>query len=107
MPRRTLKARRAKRSASRKRQGGCRGSWCRLFGYGINNENEEERMYREANEYQKERVKAAAAQTRRENEEERALYGPETRGATKREYAERMTRARADGITPPGFFRRF
>lgn len=111
MPRRTLKARRAKRSASRKRQGGCFGRACkrfkRFFGYDSNNENEEAKMYREANEYQKERVKAAAAQTRRENEAARALYGARTRGATIREHQKRINNARVDGITPPGFFRRF
>ena len=111
MPRRTLKARRAKRSASRKRQGGCFGRACkrfkRFFGYDSNNENEEAKMYREANEYQMKRVMNAAAATKKETEEARALYGPETRGATRRAYEKALDNARADGITPSGFFRRF
>ena len=59
------------------------------------------------NAYHREKVAAAAAQTRRENEAARALYGARTRGATIREHQKRINNARVDGITPPGFFRRF
>jgi hypothetical protein len=85
---------------------GCIGPFCRrLFGYRTNNENEEQRMYREANEYQREKVAAAAAETRRENAERRALYGANTRAATRRRHEEHMNHARQDGVTPRGFFR--
>ena len=62
---------------------------------------------KQLNAYQRKKVMNAAAQTKMENEKRRALYGARTRGATRRGYEEGMIHAREDGITPPGFFRRF
>ena len=60
---------------------------------------------RRLNAIQAERVAAAAAETRRENAERRAFYGPNTRAATRRRHEEHMNHARQDGVTPRGFFR--